>query len=975
MTQCHSSCIFKIPFIFSDTGEVKTLYFNSDANVSREQLLLPTDTYIKEEILEYDDLEEYESLDEEDMNEANSVKSQYKCSSCGKAFCFEGWLDRHKQTSPACSNAHSIRTTNDNKDAQSGTIRDRQSLEGRLAELLHCPNQKCEFTTHWVQSLNKHVFQSCKYRKQSSTSKTPVSTSPKKAPVQLCHLCGKGFTDSDQHILHMKSVHQIKLLYQCSACKENFSTKQESEAHIEKFHGPEKETVDNGLSNGGQQCWTCDLCSKSYLSLRSYEIHRASCEKGVDQPIRKVAQRSATVSSSPKKTLPISNSVTHFRREQIEAIHNYDYRCKFCRKLFDSAFGLCNHLSRRPVCREWYYTNLPNELKKKNSLHLMPKFSNSTNKTHDSNSNRQVSHHSTASSSSVQKPKAPQIVNRRPGQNVDLNNQSTAKCLRCNKIFVGKNPTVALANHSRGSNCVANKNKKPEYVQSRIIKAAQSGPSRVQSYGENRYYCKLCPEVELKNRVSLGCHLTIYHGLPQVNVDTGNGDGFRCQTCSQVFESKYFYNLHRQDCDLTSPYVGMITDDEVIQRKNQRLKGETCAQCGRTGFSTTTAVSIHQKYQCVKRNASKNKANLQQRFQTNQSVTGRQAKPVVREPVPREKPIHRTEMSRLNELAKSDSRVTMCDACGRGPYNSYYYFMEHKKKYCNALKGDTSAQQAKAKKSVKTALKNSSYKPMETLCLFPTVPRARKTFTYANVSSPQISHDMSSSEEEEDKQPEEDLVDLTAEVVKCSVCPEEFDDTLAFIRHRLGHMTEELLMTEEVKPIDCELCGARIHHYQRIQQHLILHLQNVQIMKKKNLIEVKKKNLDLRPAVSQSDDDDQDGSLLHCPYCNAEYLAREELAQHIKNTCPYRYQCPFCSNTYSAKESYLQHKDICSKASAVDKLASKAPTFKCRNCGLEFKVKQQLLCHEHACSKIYTADYSGRVEVCCLFPFTMSLIV
>lgn len=946
--------------ILLDNGEVKTVYFNSDPNVSREQLLLPTDAFIKQELIEYDDFEEYESIDEEDVNESNSTKAQFKCSGCSKAFCFEGWLDRHKQSNPACSDAHPIRTFDEQKEPQSGTSRDRQSLEGRLSELLHCPHDKCDFTTHWVQSLNKHVFQSCKFRSSMSAKKTVAVSSPKSPPkkpsFQVCNLCNRAFSSCEQHIQHMKDVHQIKTFYQCSACKQNFPTKQESVAHMDQYHSGGKDSADTSLSNGSQQCFTCDLCNKSYLSVRSYEIHRTSCEKGVDQPIRK--QRSAVVSSPPKKILPMSSSVTHFRREQIEAIHKNDFKCKMCRKIFENSFGLCNHLSRRPVCREWYYTNLVNELKKKNLIHLMPKFSN--NIVHNSNSNRHISHN--ASSSSASKPRLGlSVANRR--SDMDTTNQSTSKCKRCNKIFIGKNPTVALTNHLRGSNCVATKCKKPEYVHSRIVKAAQNGPSRVQSYGENRYYCKLCPEVELKNRVSLGCHLTIYHGLPQVNVDTGSGDGFRCQTCSQVFESKYFYNLHRQDCDLTSPYVGMITDDEVVQRKNQRLKGETCDQCGRTGFSTTTAVSIHQKYQCVKRAINKNQSNLRQRLQNSQLVVSRQPKPVVREPVPRQKSIPQAEMARLNDRAKTDPSVTMCDSCGRGPYNSYYYFMEHKKKYCNALKGENIAQEAKAKKSVKTRSLVVPKKPMETLCLFPTVPRARKTFTYANVSPPRLSsQDSSSSAEEEERPPEDSLIDLTAEVTKCSVCPEEFNDTLAFIRHRLGHITEELIISEEVQPIDCELCGARIHHYQRIQQHLILHLQNVQIMKKKNLIEVTRKCLDSRPVVNQSDDEDG-SAVLRCPYCNAEYLSRDELAEHIKNTCPYRYQCPFCNNTYSAKESYLQHKEICSKASAVDKLASKTPTFKCRNCGLEFKVKQQLLCHEHACNKVYTADYSGRVEV------------
>lgn len=36
-----------------------------------------------------------------------------------------------------------------------------------------------------------------------------------------------------------------------------------------------------------------------------------------------------------------------------------------------------------------------------------------------------------------------------------------------------------------------------------------------------RYFCKLCKTIEFKNRVSIGVHLTAYHGLPQVNVSDG----------------------------------------------------------------------------------------------------------------------------------------------------------------------------------------------------------------------------------------------------------------------------------------------------------------------------------------------------------------------------------------------------------------------------------------------------------------------
>ncbi|CAG2100049.1 unnamed protein product [Medioppia subpectinata] len=1027
-----------------DNCEVKALYFNKETNHTREQLLLPTDTYIKQEELDdEEEYEEYEEDEEEGLEGIANSKTQYQCSGCGKGFCYTGWLDRHKLSSPACRDAHPIHETFNavhseptnysqtlgNISGGNGGDRSRPSLEGRLRELLCCPNENCNFVTHWVQSLNKHVFGACKYGKSTGNGNDNVvqSSPTAKKGVQNCHICGKQFVEAEAHIQHMKSVHQIKLFYQCSECKINFDNKHESEAHIEehsrlgKFSAKEKlvstpiKSDTNGVGNGSQQYWKCELCHKSYLSVRAYEIHRTSCEKEMQsstkgngtpspqrspqrhqpQPLRPLAMARPTagrpVGSGVRNALN-ENTVKHFKREQIEAIHGNDFRCRYCRKAFDNSYGLCNHLSRRPFCREWYYKAIPQELKKNNSLHLMK----NTKRSRIRNIIHRQSSAARQPSPGKQTPiqSGDDIVYSRQQRKGSLTGRSrnalppwtnSARCDRCRKVFVGKNPTVALTNHLRGSTCLPTKYnpfQKPQVIRSRTLAGrkpavprntyttnATANDGQNRTVAENRFYCKLCPRIELKNRVSLGCHLTIYHGLPQVNVSTGKGDGFRCQNCSQIFESKYFYNLHRQDCDLTSAYVGMVSSNESFAANKQSSLSKdgstiTCDLCGKTGITNASQLNIHQKYQCVRRLTS-NRVTANVKKFTPTATTKDSQKPVMRS----------SELARLNDRAKNEPNLTMCEACGRGPYNSYYYFMEHKKKYCSALSNETTGRQSgpqnKAKKSF-VAEDRAPPAEGESFCLNPTVPRARKTMNYTNVSSPaQMSQSSSAAAVaigmDTNGNESEEVVISVSEVTKCTICAEEFDDVLQFIRHRLSHITQELIQNESIDALDCELCGARVHHYQRIQQHLILHLQNVQILKKKNLIEVTKKSLEMRDseAIDQSDDEDIDGgddSLLHCPYCKSEQKSRAELANHIKTTCPYRYQCSNCNKTYMTKESYVEHRDECTKNTAINRIASKAPKFKCRNCGLEFRIKQQLLWHEHACNKVYTADHSGRVE-------------
>lgn len=1004
-----------------DNSEIKTLYFNRDAIESREHLLLPTEAFIKEE-LEAEEYEEYESMDETDLEGIASAKTQFKCSGCGKGFCYTGWLDRHKLASPACRNAQAIKESyvvnkGSTNTSTNSSNKLRPSLEGRHDELLCCPNQNCTFVTHWVQSLNKHVFSSCKFGKDSNNSydiSSSNSTAKKVGSLQVCHLCNQSFDDTEQHIQHMKNLHQIKLIYQCSECKINFETKSESEAHIAEHNRFDKSSAKVFVSTpisgkpdnkSQQQNWLCDICDKSYLSERSYEIHRTSCENALNSSVTTsktmsrhlqtapiVAQKQASQSGQSGTD---DKTIRHFKREQIEAIHIINFNCRDCKKPFDTSYGLCNHLSRRPTCREWYYKNLPLELEKNNSLHLMEKsptkrmrfeFIDGFSSDLQSSPNRKSTDGS--SNSSPTRPSKASIGNRRKsGENNSHTN--SARCGRCRKVFVGKNPTVALTNHLRGATCNPNKYspfQKPQIVKSRIF---QSSSARVVKKilnsnnqnrmpaslgGESRFYCKLCPRIELKNRVSLGCHLTIYHGLPQVNVTTGEGDAFRCQNCQQVFSSKYFYNLHRQDCDLTSPYIGIVSDTENVRQNNfqknssfndlpQKRKPNTsagirCGLCGKYGFSNNNLLNIHQKYQCVKRHqSSKAQPNLNSIVNT-PSISGFKPQPEGQVKVAN------AELARLNDRAKNEPKLTMCDQCGKGPYNSYYYFIEHKKRFCMAFKGknDSIDVPNKAKKSFGADTQGNGFSTRinESFCLNPTIPRARKTMNFANVASPQVSIDSSAPMEAnpEESVVNEEVVSITKET-KCSVCFVEFDDILKFIRHRLSHISHNIMQNDSIDTLDCELCGARVHHYQRIQQHLILHLQNVQILKKRNLIEVNKNTI--RHTQEDSDDEDQD-LVLHCPYCKSEYKSRVELAEHIKKTCPFRYQCPDCNNTYMTKESFSEHREECSKNMAINKTASKAPTYKCKNCGLEFRIKQQLLCHEMACTKVYGADHSGRVD-------------
>jgi hypothetical protein len=345
-----------------DNSEIKTVYYNSNDNNSREHLLLPTDAVVikEEEIIE--DEEEYEGngdFDESQMEGIGISKTQYVCAGCRKGFCYIGWLDRHKLSSPACRNAETIHEScsNDNESnvttnylSMSGGItierqsnktleasktdKTRPSLEGRLNELLGCPNKNCNFTTHWVQSLNKHVSSSCKFGGRDTghdnSSSSAVSSSNK--TLITCYSCNKPFKDIDEH---MKTYHQMEHIYECKECALSFTSKYQFDAHIsdhkqrmaklvhktnissasksvannnnmnDKYnlmHEFEEVSDENDVIDGAQQqVWKCK-CGKNYLSSRSYEIHCTSCEKALQTQYKLSPRKSPMLEQQEQKT-------------------------------------------------------------------------------------------------------------------------------------------------------------------------------------------------------------------------------------------------------------------------------------------------------------------------------------------------------------------------------------------------------------------------------------------------------------------------------------------------------------------------------------------------------------------------------------------------------------------------------------------------------------------------------------------------
>ena len=355
---------------------------------------------------------------------------------------------------------------------------------------------------------------------------------------------------------------------------------------------------------------------------------------------------------------------------------------------------MCSHLSRKFDCREWYCNNLKKELikaeEKRKRLDLprppalppkqFSRLGSASNVSSPGSSRPSPSQSPASNAGSVRKGGKPL------GVSMPLSDR-LARCSKCKKVFGGKSPFVAFRNHLRGAPACANHAMKPEIiVQPNVVKAfqkqfetsatgSQTNKQNLQTYPRTRdmkdpqragklptreailtgtkYYCKLCEKIKYCNRVQLGVHLTQHHSLPPVNCDPDKkNEQFRCQNCHKIFNSKYFYNCHRRDCDIDSPYIGVIDEDGNLITSKQQLDAAEeradnfprsaprvqasgslvarrsglpptqkelqvmnnkkpsayfnyrykCSLCLKVGFNGPNAVKIHQKYQCVNRN-------------------------------------------------------------------------------------------------------------------------------------------------------------------------------------------------------------------------------------------------------------------------------------------------------------------------------------------------------------------------------------
>ena len=709
--------------------------------------------------------------------------------------------------------------------------------------------------------------------------------------------------------------------------------------------------------------------------------------------------------------------------------------------------------------------------------------------------------------------------------------RNRVQCPRCSKIFGGKTPAVAYNNHRRNKHCPAtqatvpflkakfnNKNKEQSSPQAAdtVPPTNSNNPSNPlesesklpDSLAQVRYYCKLCPNRDIKNRVSLGVHLTTYHGLPPVNISSNEGIALRCQTCSQTFNSKYFYNMHRYECDSTSPYIGILeadktnveSEDIAPDTKPETIENEeetaahlpapppsimpppiqsisptpasppppkpcsnsspssvgsapssistpsqsqlpkvqptfnnpprgsavsnayfgsnyTCTLCHKKGFPGPNAVRIHQKYQCIKRplvpppkspypsplakprTKSYSRPMVKEESQSEAGSNESRLAALLGSPNPvalnsQLKGELIAEMNRVHE-----SGLLMCEDCGRGPYNSQYYLLEHKRQFCQAGKSN--------RNNVSSPSNSSSSKSIDIESALEQIPKpispktneiSNKTVPPPNnltqsvpqkaVNSNETCHEnmeINSSYNDENnstkntsnntfintdnhtnnnanKEPN-DSVDFdmpenvppgdSDEIIQCSECGFREADIFKFVRHRLKHLTEK--QEDSLISYSCEICKgkATLNQLSRIRQHLHHHLKIYNALYKKYNHKNRKKRS--YPFADESDNDD----LITCPYCRAcQFENAIGLAHHIRTSCPFRFRCVKCDQTFLSKSSLKNHKDTCLEEPNMP--ASKLLT-SCRHCGLKFTSKQRHFYHEQACHKVYNADISQRV--------------
>ena len=621
--------------------------------------------------------------------------------------------------------------------------------------------------------------------KKSCPSNPEMSRTPSKTSGSVgskCTMCSQVFSSMEAQIRHMTDFHKMKASFKCSFCRMSFGSKELIESHIKthpqksssKSDKVEKPTVERVEVEVPESIPTSNEDNIDSIADEMEEVDCLVCGKTFKDPVEH-REHEATCSgpqgiqndSAMVGTEEYPEYFAHFKHDHINLVTDPENPyCMGCEKTMGSVLGICNHLSRRHDCRDWYCRNLAKEIKKadeKRKSDGVPRPEPRPGRTsprgaYSRRSNPSSSHSNSPLLNDDQPPKRAasllaqthmkvaskgQIVEgyddktRTPkATSVPVSSSSkrpdgphSIQCTNCQKVFDGRSPHVGFTNHQRGNmdcrergtrrfitpNSAGNIAKAVSFTPIRNVSKPRHQESMVvelddeESKSTQYFYCKICNDGDPKTRTSLGCHLTVHHGLPPVNCKNGTQDGFRCQTCCQMFNSKHYYNQHRHDCDMKSEYVGFCEATQTPSIKKPRVRnpapaavssstssknGFSCNLCGKTGFPGPKAVRIHVKYICV--NREKPDANLVSKSLSSNPprVPKLKIKTSTLPSAPRSPLETRSMRFRDSIPQNSDSPgkergpkpELKCSDCGRGPYTTVHHLMEHQKNYCKALK-------------------------------------------------------------------------------------------------------------------------------------------------------------------------------------------------------------------------------------------------------------------------------------------------
>ncbi|XP_053200982.1 DEP domain-containing protein DDB_G0279099-like [Panonychus citri] len=1131
----------------------------------------------------------------EHMTSVHQMKASFRCSTCGEIFpskvAVEAHLATHAGAGQSNADLTSIPVTAINLSSNNGniitTITDNNNLNNSSNKTINSDNNN-------INNNNNGRVTSASSRegnKPSSSASSGSILSNIQVTRSACDAENVLALDIEEDEEEDGDDDLLKEVYSCS-CGKAYFLRMSFDAHQKVCPAKMQQ-----YSNTTIPASTCTVT-------RNQEANNKSQSKPGENVIKRPQGRGRSLGSLDTLGTELIGSETSNCRKMVEAIHSDgDTNCKACHKPMKGFISLCNHLSRRNECREFYNDNLvpdhglekdkssSNQHEKiRHSLETPDRSNNSFVKSGDSllHTKRALPNTTTSGASSTSSPTT--VGNNNNGNSGGNTNSGSAsdsktgqgyspaftdlgpddiiiapsdelirraylvrnrvQCPRCTKIFGGKTPAVAYNNHRRNKHCPATQATVP-YLKAKFNKNKdqQSSPQAADTVPVNanvnpvipqesklpdgqaqvRFYCKLCPNRDIKNRVSLGVHLTTYHGLPAVNISSNDGIALRCQTCSLTFNSKYFYNMHRYECDLTSPYIGILEADksesddlttipstESKQATNEReeetishrpapppsimpppiqsisptpvspqaqqstqhhrqqlssnsspssigstpspipttnsqsqlLKVQptfnnpprgsavsnayfgsnyTCTLCHKKGFPVQM-LSNSSKYQCVKRPlvpppkspypsplAKPRTKSYSRPLSRDESQSGSNESRLAAllgspNPVALNSQLKGDRRSELNRV--HESGLLMCDNCGRGPYNSQYYLLEHKRQYCQVVKNNrnnnvSSPSNSSSSKSIEienaleqiptpnltktkdlsqriapsSSSKNDLIRPVPQkanhsndirLIIGNNIKNGSyesKIVTNKNEtrnSHQNNSNNNNSNHTSNNKEPQ-DYVDMitenvpsgeTVNLLECTECGFTESDVFKFVRHRLKHFSDKPEDFSKFVCYACEICKGKIviSQLSRIRQHLHQHLKIYKTLYKAEPRKEKRKRS--YPFETENEDND---TMITCPYCRAcQFSDAPGLSHHIKNACPFRFRCIKCDRTFVSKDLLVDHKKTC----LVDEVSNNnsKTLISCHHCGLKFNSKQRLFYHEQACHKVYNADVSQRVE-------------